>query len=292
MTSILDVTVSAFRNYESVHPKDVNLLTCLTSNKYAKKVDLIRSMEDKATRDKWKAQLPAITPSGTFSKRGKDFLIQHSGLIQADIDIHHNEHLKDFFNLKKELAQLPEIAYCGLSVSGRGFWVLVPIAYPDKHEQHFEALRQDFRRLDIEIDATPDVSRLRGYSYDPDAYFNHNAKVYRRYLEPPHTPQICHYPNGDNVEKVEACIQIIEAEQIDITETYQAWFAVGCALANEFGEAGRNYYHRVSQYYPGYEPAATDKQFDSCLGGEGYTIATFFWICKDYGVEFKAVLAA
>lgn len=290
MKSVLDVTVSAFRNYASVEPKDVRLLTWLTSNKYAKKVDRIRTVQDKKIRDKWKAQLPAITPSGRFSKRGNDFLIEHSGLLQADIDLHHNQHLKNFYDLKKQLTELPEVAYCGLSVSGQGFWILVPIAYPDKHEQHFEALQEDLKNLNINIDPTPDVSRLRGYSYDREAYFNHHAEVYTRCVEHSHNSKNVYDTSGSNIEKVEACIEIIEAEQIDITGTYQEWFAVGCALAHEFGEAGRAYYHRVSQYYPGYSFKETDKQFDGLIGGEGITIATFFAICKEYGVEFREVL--
>ena len=36
------------------------------------------------------------------------------------------------------------MAYCGLSVSGKGFWGLIPIANPDKHRLHFTALKEAF----------------------------------------------------------------------------------------------------------------------------------------------------
>lgn len=288
--SVLNRTVSAYRNYETVKPVDVNLLTWLNSDKYAAQVDEIRTIEDKPTRDKLKAQLPAITPSGKFSKRCKDGLLAHSGLMQVDIDLHHNEDIANFNDLKAELSKLPEIAYCGLSVSGRGFWLLIPIQFPSKHDYHFEALRSDFKGIGIEIDATPDVCRLRGYSYDREAYFNHTAKVYRRYIEPKaerYERSKKQFVQTDESVKVFAIISQIELGRIDITPTYQDWFAIGCSLANEFGEAGRDYFHRTSQFHPKYSVAATDKQFNYCKRGTGFTIATFYEISERYGLYFK-----
>lgn len=288
--SVLNKIVSAYRNYGSVKPVDVNLLTWLHSTKFKAQVDAIRATEDKSVRDLLKAQLPAITPSGKFSKRCKDGLLEHSGLMQADIDLHHNEDVTNFNDLKIELSKLPEIAYCGLSVSGRGFWLLIPIQFPSKHDYHFEALRQDFKGLGIEIDATPDVCRLRGYSYDCEAYFNHTAKVYRRYIEPQperYERSKKQFIQTNESTKVETILKQIELGRIDITPTYHDWFAIGCALASEFGENGRDYFHRVSQFHPKYGIADTDKQFNHCKGGTGYRIGTFYEISERYGLYYK-----
>lgn len=287
--SVLNVQVSCFRNYNDTKPINIGLMTFLNSKKYVPHVERIRLINDKNERDKLKAQLPAITPSGIFSKRGKEYLIKHSGLICIDIDYKDNQHIGNFSELKAELCKLPEIAYCGLSVSGRGFWLLIPIQYPSKHDYQFEALKADFEGLGIVIDTTPDVCRLRGYSYDENAYFNHYAKKYRRFIKPqPEKYQSRQQlPQTNESVKVEVILKQIEANRIDITGTYADWFAIGCAFANEFGESGRDYFHRVSQYYSKYSISATDKQFDYCKRGKGFTIATFYQISEHYGLYYK-----
>ncbi|MBN2747844.1 MAG: PriCT-2 domain-containing protein, partial [Bacteroidales bacterium] len=57
----------------------------------------------------------------------------------------------------------------------------------------------------------------------------------------------------------------IEASQTDITASYSDWRDIGFALADEFGENGRNYFHRISRFYPDYSQSTCDKQFDACL---------------------------
>lgn len=187
MNSILNIEVSCFANfYTKTNPKNINLLSWLKSNKYKDKVKFIRNIEDKAERDKIKATLPAITPSGLFSYCAKSDLIKHSGFIAIDIDPKGNEHIRNFTELKSHLRNIPNVAYCGLSVSGRGYWCLIPIVYVDKHELHFRALEEIFKSFGIKIDAAcKDVSRLRGYSYDSEGYFNHHATPFNGiYKEP------------------------------------------------------------------------------------------------------------
>ena len=78
--SVLDVTVSCFANFWAVeNPRPVNLLHWLTSAKYAQQVIAIRQLTSKTRRDKLKAGLPAITPSGTFTRRDSSALVEHSG---------------------------------------------------------------------------------------------------------------------------------------------------------------------------------------------------------------------
>lgn len=298
--SILNINVSAWQSYfDSANPKDVNLLTWLTSPKYADKVNAIRSMADKNERSKLKATLPAITPSGTFTQREESGLILHSGFIQFDIDLKDNTHITNYTELKEQLANIREIAYCGLSVSGTGFWGLIPILHPEKHTAHVMALQHDFKSLGIVIDAKPkNVASLRGYSWDPEAYFNHQATLYTNLYEPKperySRADSTYHHQSTEAEKVEAILQQIESGSIDITQGYGTWFAIGCALANQFGESGRQYFHQVSQYHPDYKYHKTDNQFDEYLKHNGYkyTLGTFFAIAKDYGLEWKNILKA
>ncbi|MVM36460.1 hypothetical protein GO730_00360 [Spirosoma sp. HMF3257] len=187
LKSILSVEVSCFANYRTPdNPRTVNLLTWLTSEKYRKQVESVRAIEDKKQRDRIKATLPAISPSGLFSRREESALIRHSGLICLDIDLKGNESISNYSQLKEQLCRIKNVAYCGQSVSGTGYFVLIPIVHPKQHGSQFRALREIFqKKYGVRIDDTPDVSRLRGYSYDSDGYFNHEATPFGGLYTPP-----------------------------------------------------------------------------------------------------------
>lgn len=293
MNSVLNISVSCFKDCLTPdNPQPVNLLFWLTSDKYRAKVEQIRDKADKAERDQLKKTLPAITPSGTFKYRELEALLSHSGLIAFDIDFKDNQHITNYSDLKEQLKKLQNIAYCGLSVSGAGYWGLIPISNPAKHKEHFQALYQDFSRLGIILDKSGgDVCRLRIYSFDPEAYFNHCAKPYTKiYIpQPKPAPKYDTPTTGDNREKVEKVISEIALHKIDMTGNYEDWLKIGCSLANEFGAGGRGYFHNVSQFYPKYETNETDKLFNHCLKNDysKVTISTFFYIADSYGIRFK-----
>ncbi|MBW7841020.1 MAG: PriCT-2 domain-containing protein, partial [Chitinophagaceae bacterium] len=177
-------------------------------------------------------------------------------------------------------------------VSGRGLWGLIPIVEPEHHKKYFEFIQKAFASMGIIIDEScKDVSRLRGYSYDPEAYFNHDAKPLNKFYSRPKAvyPKTHFKGNtGDfETERIEYCINEISARKIDITARYNDWFALGCSFAS-LGEQGRQYFHAVSQNYPGYDPHETDEQFTKCLKTSSTkNLATFFAMCRDAGVHFK-----
>jgi hypothetical protein len=294
MKSVLDVTVSCFRNFrETEQPQPVNLLHWLHSVKYAGKVDAIRNNTDKASRDAAKATLPAITPSGEFSRREASALIRHSSLICLDIDLKGNEAIGNYSDLKREFCKIRNVAYCGLSVSGTGFFLLIPIAYPDQHLLHFQELQRLFyKNWRVVIDkACSDVSRLRGYSYDAEGFFRHDAEPFRGLYVPPvrkqAVRQASHVCEGETAPKVEALVSLIEQNRIDITSDYNDWLKIGFSLANEFGESGREFMHRISQFHASYDADECDKKYDRCLRDEqGRThIGTLFTLCQQQGIE-------
>jgi hypothetical protein len=285
--SILDIKISAFQSYLATEPTDVNLLLWLTSKKYSLEVEKIRNTADKKIRDKLKSKLPAITPSGLFSKRNSNSLIKHSGFIQIDIDFKDNIHIKNYSDLKKQISNIREVAYCGLSVSGNGYWGLIPISEPTKHKQHFDALFLKFKRLGIIIDKScKDISRLRGYSFDNDGYFNHSATKFNLVLkkEKNHVRPINYFKinNSESIKNsVEKRINTLQEKRIDIATNYEIWFSIGCAIANEFGENGRDYFHILSRINNEYIESKTEKQYTHCLKNRyNYNISTFFYYCK------------
>ena len=78
-------------------------------------------------------------------------------------------------------------------------------------------------------------------------------------------------------EQIDALVSAVESASVDIAPSYDDWRDLGFALADTLGEGGRSYYHRLSRFYPSYDEAKTDKQFDACLKahGSGITINTF-----------------
>lgn len=92
---------------------------------------------------------------------------------------------------------------------------------------------------------------------------------------------------GDRADDVEIVIQRLEAGHIDITSGYDNWRDIGFAFADEFGENGRDFFHRVSRFHPDYDERNTDEQYDKCLRahGTGVTLNTFFHKAKEAGVS-------
>lgn len=302
MKSVLDVPVSMFRGSDDTsNPKSINLLQWLTANQFSEEIKIIRNIPDKDARNKMKHKLlPVFTPGGEFSYRDskKENNVSYSGLMLFDVDLTENEHIPNFLELKNEICNFQEVAYCGRSASGLGFWGLVAIAHPEQfYKEHFNLIYNTFESYCIKLDrAQSNIASTRYFCYDPDAYFNHNPKILTAYLKHKVTQlpfkRRKQYPLSHELN-VEKCIRKICDLKMDITTGYsESWFPIGCDLASTFGENGRYYYHRVSQFYPSYSIIETDKQFDRCLSfvkGKEASLAVFFSRCKAHNIGYTSI---
>lgn len=249
-------------------------------------VEKVRAEADPARRKELKQHLPAFMPSGVFTKKTADGLREHSGFICIDIDAKDNAGVKDFDRLKEYVCQIPQVAYCGLSVGGAGFFCIMPIADPAKHRDYFRAIERDFKECGITIDRQCyNVNRLRFVSYDPAPYINTAAKVYD-YIWPikdySAAQVLGREITGDEAKgKFAAVLREVEATKIDITGNYGQWFEILCAIASTFGERGREYAHAVSKQADCYDPGETERQYSEILKRNyGYSIGTFFYYAK------------
>jgi hypothetical protein len=289
-----NIEVSCFANYKTPHnPITVNLFNWLNCSKHRKEVERIRSTTDKEEKKRLKAMLPAITPSGIFTERKRSALVEHSGLICLDIDLQDNTTISNYDDLSTELIKLNNVAYCGRSVSGTGLFVLIPIAYPERHESHFKALQLDFEAFGIIIDEKcKDVCRLRGYSYDNGDYFNFTATPYTKLMDtkqrkPKAVERRYTERHREPHNDVELLIDKIVKTRTDITTDYNTWIALASAMASTFGERGRDYFHTISQYYPSYDTNETDRTYNY-VRAKNYTadIGVFFKACKLNNILF------
>ena len=268
--------------------------TFLFCKEYKDDILRLRAVFDKEKRNALKRSLPQATISGVFSPtRAKNNLSQHSGLICVDIDAKDNPDILDWETLKQDLSVLPQIAYCALSVSGKGLFLVIPLRYPEKHLKQFRQLQIDFRKMGIMIDsACSDITRLRCLSYDEHPIINENATLYEGvYVEKPKHKSFptCFIYEGENTSaEVAVCCRKIQQCGIDITASYDDWLKVGCALAT-LGESGRSLFHICSRQNAKYNAAKTDKMFTDLLrrNYQQVNIGTFFWMCKQHGITTK-----
>jgi hypothetical protein len=113
-----------------------------------------------------------------------------------------------------------------------------------------------------------------------------------RPIEPANQPEPKHDTTSRN--EVEQVIQAIEDNQLDIATAYADWRNIGFAFADEFGEAGRELFHRISRFYHDYSQSECNRQFDNCLRakGQGISLKTFFYHAKKAGISVAGKTAS
>lgn len=264
-------------------------LALVQSGAYSKQVQAFQNSAalSKDQRAEIKQLIPVVTISGTFKDTVKNAnLLTHSGLICIDFDA-----VENVGELKQELSKDPYTFAALLSASGNGLAAIVRIE-PEKHLEAFNGLKTYyFRNYGQLIDAScKNVSRLRFLSVDPALFTNPSSKVFKEYTKAPTKQKVVNTVLTGN--EFEELLDRICRGSYDLTEgVYQNYLTIGFALAAEFGEKGREYFHAVAAQNIKYDPAKADKQFTYCLRDTGQNkvgIATFYYYAKQAGVELKS----
>jgi hypothetical protein len=75
-------------------------------------------------------------------------------------------------------------------------------------------------------------------------------------------------------------------------DEYDAWLHLAFAFVSEFGETGREYFHKISASSTLYKPEECDKKYTHCLGSTAnkITIGTFFFYAKEAGIRVNAFI--
>lgn len=243
--------------------------------------DQVLAVHEAEDKREAKANLPYVTISGTFSTRNNEGLLQASGFICIDIDkINPNE--------VKEILIRDRFVYSVFtSCSGSGVAALFRIN-PDRHSESFSGISEYlFLNYGLIADRPArEISRPRYVSWDPSIFVNPSAAKFTRYpkKKEPKIPQQSIYVHDD----LTYVLQQIEQRQVNICEDYHEWLRIGFALADKFGEAGREYYHTISSISAKYSSESVDKQYDNCLKADGSTktsISTLFFYAKQAGLS-------
>lgn len=176
------IKVSLFKDNLGLVRDEITLIEILEAIKTGsyladkRRTEAIRESTTKFDKDLFKKTLYGFTPSGTFNKRRtNETLIQHTGLLNIDIDVKDNpEFFKDEERVNKMIEALKKYDFCisFWRTAGNGFSILFKIN-PDQHLECFYDLKYIFHTKSIKIDSNcKDIPRLRNINYDAGIYIN------------------------------------------------------------------------------------------------------------------------
>lgn len=274
--------VSVFKNFNQVEANlDLSvILEQIRSGKFKARIQALRELLRQGKVDEYddkKRSLPAFTPSGMFEGGRKlEFLKEYSGCLVIDLDQLDQDQLTFARN---KASEIPYTYSCFISPSGHGLKILVKVfSRPVFHKQVFEQVKEYYeKQLEFSIDPSgKDITRLCFVSWDEYLYQNPSAAVFQTHIN----------IVEDDIEKI---VRQIESRSVDITANYDNWVKIGFALVDAIGEEGRPFFHRISQFYPGYNIKECDEQYDKCLKSKstGITISTLYYFARDSGFEIS-----
>lgn len=306
--NVLDTEISFFKNcFDADNPiNGGTFLQIVTSEKlvsqYRPLVDRIRATADPAERKRLKEKLPCFTPSGLFRKHDKDGLIKHSGLLSFDLDAGKNPFLNagTVEAVKAEICKLPEVAFCQISASGTGLWGVVILAYPERHEEQFEALKAAFAKKVYVVDsACKDIPRLRFWSYDPAQYINPNAIPFaglpKRTPEPPRPSFARGHLAGPPPDDLPAqAAAYLVKNRVPLECTYANFMRIAFACKHAWGDAGKDTALDILHACTTFSQSNTARKFDTLWrnikreNGTTTTAGTLVHIAKEHGFKYAA----
>ena len=158
------------KNKEHAHV--IQLATALKRIKEGKSQSLIEAIRN-GSKD-FKKKLPVVLFSGEFEARNDEALTKHSQFIVLDFD-----HI-DVASSKALLSTDPYVYSCWVSPSGDGLKALVKVSNPERHRDHFRALRTYFnKQYDLEVDESGiNESRACFESWDPNLIVNEDSATF------------------------------------------------------------------------------------------------------------------
>ena len=289
--------ISIFANVEDNVPKSMPLEYWLLNTIKPQDDDLKQKiLTYRETFDpEIKKSLPCCTISANFeTRRSLDNIKQKNKLICLDVDRHTKSKKKtcntcvDMLLVKEMFMEHPCTLYAGKSVSGDGIYAIIRIHDEEKLKEYFEFFRKSLSRIGVNIDEScKDYTRLRFYSYDPDAYFNPDALFYRLPKEKKEIkPKALEHISKSDAEKVEKIIEVLEKTSMDITQSYEDWVKIGAALYDGFGDLGNSYFHKISSFYADYDPKETETKWNQCKKMSKIKLSSLFYVANSYGVRY------
>jgi len=243
-----------------------------------------------------KRNLPCYTVSGTFNKRCLSGLTSYNGKIVIDID-YKDQNPKRYDNLIERFKGWKYVWAYHKSCSGDGyaFYFQTENRNPDLHKMYFEALVETIEKTGLVVDkGCSDFSRLRYVSMDKNLTINKNFTYWSKFNEPKRRDKndswISASKRNEFSSRASRLLSYAVELKINLCPDYETWKRMGFAIANEFGEGGREAFHKICEISEKYNEVDTDKLYTAGMKkgslDTGKTVATIFEILKKNDIRW------
>lgn len=290
----LDVEVSCYKGASDNIGTPIKLKDFLLTDRFKSIAGEIRQKATPEERHEYKKvkvhDIPAITISGLFNTRDSKGLVSPSGLMCIDID-HKDNAPETMAKVPSILKSLPYVCYASKSISGDGYFGIIPIENPSHFRQHYNALEEEMKSYGIIIDKScKDITRLRFATYDDEYYYNPSASSF--YLEVDATQpldrkqsrQFVSSSTHSDEDRVKGEIEFLKNNSISLPDDYDTWFKLAMSLSS-LGEKGRKFFHELSSLSSKYDKYECDNQYDEVInhysGDNEVSLGTFFHIVNN-----------
>ena len=251
----------------------------IMGKEHKKEIEAVRRIDRQANESEYrqaKAKVLSYTPSCVCKGETAKEVEHVNPLIAVDIDEKDNKGLS-IEEMRTKINSLPYVMYSSLSVGGRGMYALITISENNKNDFKgvFKALVEDFNKIGLKLDSScVNVNRERYMSYDDNEYWNKQCEIYTRKINIP--TQVNTHPSkvGENAkttltekdkEKVDLMIEDIKANKLQLSKNHTDTLGMANAIANIWGENGRELFRLIRSQREGYDEYKTDKTFDDML---------------------------
>lgn len=250
----------------------------------------LRKLKNPEEQSAYKATMPTVSMSGEFSYRSDESLIAHNGFLAIDLDD------LDELEMARVFKIFPRDNYvyaAWVSAGGRGYRMLFKID-GKKHEDSFRGVCAHIFDVYGQVSTLDkngkNLSKPYIVSYDPNLYYNdRETPVFKKIIKESTVKRITDFVHtASDFDKI---LANVVGAKIDICPDYQDWLKICFAISEQFGEAGRDYFHRISQSNPKYRAKMVDKQYTNCLKARGSSkvgISTFYYLAKQAGISITS----
>lgn len=252
-----------------------------TGRKHKEEIEAVRKIDRQANESEYrqaKDNILSFIPSCVCKgKTGKAENVEYvNNLIAIDLDEKDNKGLS-IEEMRTKINSLPYVMYSSLSVGGRGMYALIPILEENKNDFKavFNALNEDFTKLGLKLDSScVNVNRERYMSIDKAEYWNDKAEIYDKKINIPTQAHDTHKRVESSAnkpltkrekEKVDLMIEDIKANKLQLSKNHDDTLKIANAIANIFGEEGRELLHLIRSQRSGYDEYKTDKNYTYVL---------------------------
>lgn len=275
---LLNTKVSIMKQHKVLN--ESNLYNAIITGRICKKeIEAVRSIDrskDEIAYKQAKSKVLSFTPSCVCASTTAKEIKQINPLIAVDIDAKDNEGVT-LETMRTKINSLPYVMYSSLSVGGKGMFGLIPISESNKNDLKgvFNALNEDFIKLGLKLDSSCiNVNRERYMSFDDNEYWNKQCEIYTKKISIP--TQVNGHPTRVEInankpltekdkQKVDLMIEDIKANKIQLTKNHTDTLGLANAIANVWGEEGRELFHLIRSQRSGYDSFKTDRTFDDML---------------------------